>query len=61
MLSIEAQLGALFAAALAPGIGALVDVYAADGAPVSAAALWPLGLLALPVLLARAGLRGARA
>ena len=61
VLSIEAQLGALFAAALAPGIGALVDVYVADGAPASAAALWPLGLLALPVLLARAGLRGARA
>ncbi|MGC6489223.1 MAG: MFS transporter [Planctomycetota bacterium] len=61
VLSIEAQLGALFAAALAPGIGALVDVYAADGAPASPAALWPLGLLALPVLSARAGLRGARA
>lgn len=61
VLSIEAQLGALFAAALAPGIGALVDVYAADRAPASPAALWPLGLLALPVLSARAGLRGARA
>ena len=61
VLSIEAQLGALFAVALAPGIGALVDVYAADGAPASAAALWPLGFLALPVLLARAGLRGATA
>lgn len=59
VLSIEAQLGALFAAALAPGVGALVDIYAADGAAASAAALWPLGLLALPVLLARAGLRGA--
>ena len=41
-------------AAMAPAVGALVDVFAADAEPASAAALWPLGLLALPVLAARA-------
>ena len=56
VLSIEAQLGALFAAALAPIVGALVDMLAGGARPVPAAALAPLALLALPVLLARAGL-----
>jgi len=58
LLSVEAQLGALLAAALAPGIGALVDAYASGAVPAPAAALWPLGLLALPALAARTGLRG---
>ena len=57
LLSVEAQLGALFAAALAPGIGALVDAYALGAAPTPAPALWPVGLLALPALAAAAGLR----
>lgn len=56
VLSIEAQLGALFAAALAPIVGALVDMLAAGARPVPAAALAPLALLALPVLLVRTGL-----
>ena len=54
ILSIEAQLVSLFAAAMAPVVGAVVDAFVAGlGTP---AALWPLGLLALPTLLVRAPL-----
>lgn len=60
VLSIEAQLGALFAALLAPAVGALVDLLADGASPVPAMALAPLGLLALPVLFARARLAAAR-
>ena len=55
VLSIESQLGALFAAALAPALGAAVDALSSDSSVVGALA--PLGLLALPVLWARVATR----
>jgi MFS family permease len=60
VLSIEAQLGALFTAALAPAVGAAVDALAGGASTAPALALAPLGLLALPALLARAATRTSR-
>ncbi|MCK5940471.1 MAG: MFS transporter [Planctomycetes bacterium] len=54
VLSLESQLGALLAAALAPLVGWLVDLLADGVEPTPASALAPLALLAVPALLARA-------
>ncbi|MEZ6037946.1 MAG: MFS transporter [Planctomycetota bacterium] len=54
VLSIESQASSLAAALFAPAIGTLVDLAAGGAAPTPFAALWPVGLLAAPLLLARA-------
>ena len=53
VLSIEAQASSVFAAAVAPAVGAAVDHLAAHTQPPPPAALAPLALLALPLMLVR--------
>ncbi|MEX2491674.1 MAG: MFS transporter [Nitrospirales bacterium] len=50
-LSLEAQGKGLAAALWAPLIGALVDRFSSGVQPVPLTALWPVSLLALPILL----------
>ena len=52
VMSIESQASALVAALCAPLLGAGIDALANGGSPTPLIALWPLGLVAIPLCLA---------
>ncbi|MBB5352588.1 MFS family permease [Haloferula luteola] len=52
VLSVEAQAKSVAAAVWAPLLGACIDASTANSEPLSPQALWPIGLPALPLLIA---------